>query len=79
MEYVKVAETMRERIVTGDWQPGRKIVPQQDLAKIFDVRHQIIREAIAHLRQRGYLLTVSNRGTYVRPPQGWNPETDDQR
>jgi transposase len=71
LEYVKVAEIMRERIVAGDWRPGRKILAQQELAEIFDVRHQTIREAVAHLRQRGYLLTVPNKGTYVRPPRDW--------
>jgi DNA-binding GntR family transcriptional regulator len=61
LEYVKVAEIMRERIINGDWRPGRKILAQQELAKIFDVRHQTIREAIAHLRQRGYLLRNLSR------------------
>jgi Bacterial regulatory proteins, gntR family len=70
-EYVKVAEIMRERIITGDWRPGRKILAQHELARIFDVRHQTIREAVSHLRQRGYLLTVTNKGTYVRPPRDW--------
>jgi Bacterial regulatory proteins, gntR family len=70
-EYVKVAGIMRDRIVGGDWRPGRKILAQQDLAKIFDVRHQTIREAVTYLRERGYLRTVPNKGTYVRPPEEW--------
>jgi transposase len=70
-EYIKVAEIMRERIVSGDWEPNRKILSRGDLAKIFDVREQTIREAVAHLRQRGYLLTLPNKGTYVRPRQDW--------
>jgi DNA-binding GntR family transcriptional regulator len=70
-EYVKIAEVMRDRIVAGDWRPNRKILSQQDLAKIFDVRQQTIREAIAYLRHRGYLTTLPSKGTYVRPPQHW--------
>lgn len=70
-EYLKVAQIMQQRITTGDWKPGRKILAQHELAKIFDVRHQTIREAIAHLRQQGYLTSVPNKGTYVRPPQDW--------
>jgi Bacterial regulatory proteins, gntR family len=72
-EYLKVAEIMRQLILTGDWRPNRKILAQEDLAKIFDVRHQAIREAVIHLRQRGYLLTLA-KGTYVRPPQDWEQE-----
>jgi GntR family transcriptional regulator len=70
-EYVKVAEAIRERIITGDWRPGRKILAQHELAQIFGVRHQTIREAIIHLRQRGYLLIVPHKGTYVRPARDW--------
>lgn len=72
-EYVKVAAVMRERIVAGDWPHGRKILTQEELARIFGVRHQTIREAIADLRQRGYLVTVPHKGTYVRPPRDWEP------
>jgi Bacterial regulatory proteins, gntR family len=71
LEYLKVAEIMRERIIAGDWKAGRKILAQQELARIFDVRHQTIREAVAHLRQRGYLLTLQHKGTYVRPERHW--------
>lgn len=78
MEYVKVAEVMRQRIVGGDWPHGRKILTQRELARIFDVRQQTIREAIADLRQRGYLVTVPNKGTYVRPPQHWEPSPPDE-
>jgi hypothetical protein len=72
-DYLNVAEIMRQRIVTGDWPPKRKILTQRELTRIFDTRHQTVRDAIAHLRQRGYLHTVANKGTYVRPPQHWEP------
>lgn len=75
-EYLMIAGVMRERIVTGDWPPNRKILSQRDLALIFGVGIQTIRDAITHLRQRGYVEIRSNRrGTYVRPPQDWEPET----
>lgn len=70
-EYIEIAEVMRRRILNGDWEPNRKILSQGDLAKMFDVRQQAIREAVADLRRRGYLRTVPSRGTYVRPPQDW--------
>jgi DNA-binding FadR family transcriptional regulator len=58
---------MRERIVAPRPQgPG-----SARAARIFDVRHQAVREAIADLRRRGYLRTVADKGTYVRPPRDW--------
>jgi Bacterial regulatory proteins, gntR family len=71
LEYVRVAEVMRQRIIGGDWPPGRKILTQEELSRIFDVRHQTVREAIAHLRREGYLVTVAHRGTYVSPQRFW--------
>jgi transposase len=74
-QYLKVAEIMRERIVSGDWPPNRKILSQNDLALIFGVGLPTIRVAITHLRQRGYLTTKPGRnGIYVRPPQAWKAE-----
>jgi GntR family transcriptional regulator len=74
-EYRKVAEIIRERIVTGDWPPNRKILSQNELALIFGVGLSTIRVAIADLRQRGYLTTKPNKnGIYVRPPQDWEAE-----
>lgn len=72
-EYVKVAQIMRERIIAGDWPPGHKILAKPELAKIFDVSLQTIREAVADLRERGYLCTVPDKGTYVSPPRIWEP------
>src|SRR5256885_14462333 len=48
-EYLKVAEVMRERIGMGDWPPNRKILSQQDLALIFGVGVQTVRDATTHL------------------------------
>lgn len=78
-EYVRVAQIMRENIIAGDWRPGHKILAQPELAKIFGVSHQTIREAVADLRERGFLFTVPNKGTYVSPPRIWEPDVADKR
>jgi GntR family transcriptional regulator len=79
-EYLRVAEFMHRLIVTGDWPQHRKILAHQDLAKIFDVGEQTIRDAVRHLRHRGYLQTVPKKGTYVRPAQDWeSASTGDRR
>lgn len=68
--YLDVAEAMRQRIIAGNWKPDSKIPPRNDLARAFHVNHQVIRDAADRLREQGY-LTVSNRGTFVRPEQYW--------
>lgn len=71
MEHVEIAETMRRRIIEGDWPPNCKILSQLELAQIFHVGHAVIRQAIAHLEQQGYLKVLPSKGTYVRPKQYW--------
>jgi transposase len=66
-----VTETVRARIVGGDWKPGRKILSEEELARILGVGPHTVRLAVADLRRRGYLRTVAGRGTYVRPPEEW--------
>lgn len=70
-ERLRVAAVMRERIVTGDWPPNRKILGEQDMARIFDVGVYAVRGAIADLRRGGYLRTVPGKGTYTRPRSDW--------
>jgi transposase len=68
---VAVAETMRARIVGGDWKPRHKVLSPEELAAIFGVGPQTVRLAIADLRRRGYLRSVPGRGIYVLPPEEW--------
>jgi DNA-binding FadR family transcriptional regulator len=67
----RAAETMRDRIVCGDWPPGRKILSGDELAPILRVDRRAVHRALSHLERIGYVRTVPGRGTYVRPPADW--------
>ncbi|MEV5705136.1 GntR family transcriptional regulator [Actinoallomurus sp. NPDC052274] len=67
----QAAETMRDRIVGGDWPPGRKILSGDELAPILRVDRWAVDQALSHLERIGYLRTVPGKGTYVRPPADW--------
>ncbi|GAA4609187.1 hypothetical protein GCM10023195_36790 [Actinoallomurus liliacearum] len=67
----RAAETMRDRIVGGDWPPGRKILSGDELAPILRVDRPTVHRALSHLERVGYLRTVPGKGTYVRPPADW--------
>jgi transposase len=66
----QIKETMRERIIGGDWKPRHKILNNHQLAQIFGVGQQTIERVVADLREQGYLHCLP-RGTYVRPPEDW--------
>ncbi|GAA4634144.1 hypothetical protein GCM10023196_074520 [Actinoallomurus vinaceus] len=67
----RATEVMRDRIVCGDWPPGRKILSGEELAPILQVDRRAVHRALSHLERIGYLRTVPDRGTYVRPPSDW--------
>jgi hypothetical protein len=67
----RAAEIMRERIVSGDWPPGRKVLSGDELAPILRVERRAAHRALSHLERIGYLTTIPGKGTYVRPPTAW--------
>lgn len=72
---VKTAVAIRERIIDGEWKPGRRIPSQVELAATFQVSHREIAQAVVHLRQQGYVNPVRHEGTFVLPEQCWGHGT----
>jgi len=70
--YVQVADHLAARIETGDLAPGSRLPPERELAAAYGVAYDTIRRATALLRERGRILTVHGRGTFVagkEPPK----------
>jgi DNA-binding GntR family transcriptional regulator len=63
--YVQVADAVEARIADGSLQPDRPIPSEQDLADEYGVSRGSVRHAVAVLRDRGLVVTVPGRGTYV--------------
>ncbi|MGV9351447.1 GntR family transcriptional regulator [Streptomyces spiralis] len=71
--YVAVADHIEARIRAGELQPGARLPAERDLAQEYGVAYLTIRRAAQVLRQRGLILTVHGRGTFVAnpvPPEG---------
>jgi DNA-binding GntR family transcriptional regulator len=58
------------RIEAGELAPGAKLPAERDLAAEYGVSYDTIRRATALLRDRGLIITIVGRGTYVRPKDG---------
>lgn len=65
--YVQVADHIAGRIASGDLAPGAKLPAERDMAEQYGVAYETIRRATALLRERGLILTIMGRGTYVAP------------
>jgi DNA-binding GntR family transcriptional regulator len=73
--YERVAEIVRDRITHGELKPRRRIPSQSEMAEEFGVSVHAVWRVIAYLRERGYVWTLPNKGTYARPSEDWREET----
>jgi GntR family transcriptional regulator len=66
LEYRRVADALAARIGRGELEPGAKLPPEQALADEFGVAYGTIRRAMDVLRERGLVITIWGKGTFVR-------------
>ncbi|GAA1007946.1 GntR family transcriptional regulator [Acrocarpospora pleiomorpha] len=60
----RIAETVRERILSGQLKPGTRIL-QDELAEELSASRLPVREALRILQSRGLVTLKSNRGAWV--------------
>jgi DNA-binding GntR family transcriptional regulator len=63
--YVRVADWIESRIKSGELKSGSRLPPERELAQDTGVAYDTIRRAAVLLRERGLIITVHGRGTYV--------------
>jgi len=63
-----LADQIEERILAGQLEAGAKLPSEDALARQFGVSRPVVREALAQLRERGLVETVSGSGTFVKHP-----------
>lgn len=63
--YVQVADDVARRIADGEI--TAKLPSERSLAEEYEVAYTTVRHAMALLRDRGVIITVHGRGTYVSP------------
>jgi GntR family transcriptional regulator len=65
--YAQVADYIAGRIASGALAPGAKLPAERDMASEYGVAYDTIRRATALLRDRGLIVTIVGRGTFVVP------------
>jgi hypothetical protein len=58
-------QTRGSRIKSGELRSGSRLPPERELAQDCGVAYDTIRRAAVLLRERGLIITVHGRGTYV--------------
>ncbi|MBY8873279.1 winged helix-turn-helix domain-containing protein [Micromonospora sp. PLK6-60] len=63
--YVQVADLISKDIEEGKLQPKRPIPSENQLRQEYGIARGTARLAVALLRERGLVVTIPHRGTYV--------------
>ncbi|MFF4489394.1 GntR family transcriptional regulator [Streptomyces sp. NPDC001544] len=61
----QVADWIARRIETGELQPGARLEGERELAEQVGVAVGTVRRAVEDLRQRGLVVTLAAKGTYI--------------
>jgi GntR family transcriptional regulator len=64
--YVQLADLLAKRIEDGTLAPGQPLPSETQLRQEYGVSRGTVRASVALLRERGSVVTMPQRGTYVR-------------
>lgn len=66
--YMLIADDIAGQIKRGDLVADQRLPGETDLASQYGAARMTIRRAIRELRERGLVLVISGKGTFVKPP-----------
>jgi GntR family transcriptional regulator len=64
--YQRIAEDIRARVMTGEYEPGQQIPTEHDLAERYGVARATARQGLMLLVQEGLIVARRPRGYFVR-------------
>ncbi|MDS1270948.1 winged helix-turn-helix domain-containing protein [Lipingzhangella sp. LS1_29] len=73
--YAALADHIAARIAVGELQPNMRLAPERELAEEYGVAYLTVRRAMKELRERGLIVTVHGKGTFIaeQPPGDGGP------
>jgi DNA-binding GntR family transcriptional regulator len=75
--YVQVADAVDERIRSGEWAVGHRIVSEASMVQEYGIARGTARKAVAVLRDRGLVVSIPGRGHFVAPRADWGQQPAD--
>lgn len=67
--YRRIAQTLREGILGGDWSPGARLPSESELGSRFEVSRITVRQALGALQQEGLIFSRQGSGRFVSRPK----------
>ncbi|MFQ5793861.1 MAG: GntR family transcriptional regulator [Candidatus Bipolaricaulia bacterium] len=67
--YVQIADSLRDRIESGELAPGDRLPSERELSEMLGVNRMTLRRALGMLETQGLLVRRQGDGTYVAEPK----------
>lgn len=67
--YHQLKELLRDKIESGEWQPGQRIPPERELCSAFNVSRATTTQALNDLVRMGLIERRQGKGTFVAQPK----------
>ena len=67
--YSQIKESIKQRILDGDYAPHERLPSESELMKIFGVSRITVRQALRDLHNDGLVFSVQGKGTFVSKPK----------
>ncbi|MFG1619531.1 winged helix-turn-helix domain-containing protein [Nonomuraea wenchangensis] len=62
------------RIHAGELPPGARLEGEREMSTMYRVALGTVRRAVRDLVERGWVVTLKAKGTYVKPAEEWPQE-----
>ena len=72
--YQQVAAIVREQIKAGALRPRDRIPSESEMVRDHGVARDTARQAVALLRDEGWVMTMPQRGSFVADRESWPAE-----
>ncbi|MGW4426020.1 GntR family transcriptional regulator [Streptosporangium sp. NPDC004631] len=69
--YQQVAAIIRERIKSSGLQPRDRIPSESEMVRDHGIARDTARQAVAMLREEGWVITLPQRGSFVADKESW--------
>jgi DNA-binding FadR family transcriptional regulator len=61
----RVTSMLRDEIINGKYEPGRKLPPSKEMSEVFGVSITVVREALSRLKSDGLIASHQGKGVFV--------------
>lgn len=67
--YIQLIEALKEKIQSGEWQPGDQIPSEPDLCEVYGVSRTVVRQSLREIELEGLITRRKGKGTFVSEPK----------